>query len=168
MCGEQTCVRIHTQSRTGSSPRVRRTGFVSQLALNNLRFIPACAGNSSPATVISRTPSVHPRVCGVQVFVPPGDTLITGSSPRVRGTARRKANHNPPKRFIPACAGNSLATPTVSADCPVHPRVCGEQNDFEPRPVRTIGSSPRVRGTAGIRVARRDQGVPTLSVISSS
>ena len=89
VCGEQTCVRIQaTQSGIGgSSPRVRGTGFVSQLALNNLRFIPACAGNSSISSITACHFSVHPRVCGEQNAIL---SLTCGY-----------------QRFIPACAGNS-------------------------------------------------------------
>ena len=58
------------------------------------------------------------------------------------------------RRFIPACAGNSLAACRLAPNPPVHPRVCGEQiaicvgNPFQ------TGSSPRVRGT-GVSETRR-------------
>ena len=52
---------------------------------------------------------------------------ITGSSPRVRGTALRFREVAGEDRFIPACAGNRIAVRTVTIPTSVHPRVCGEQ-----------------------------------------
>ena len=50
-----------------------------------------------------------------------------GSSPRVRGTQRPRADGGEHRRFIPACAGNSIRATSA--------------------PVASSGSSPRVRGT---------------------
>ena len=112
----------------GSSPRVRGTLLGTPGIGSGVRFIPACAGNSR----WTRFPLPVRR----------------GSSPRVRGTPRRRRRRppsppvhprvcgelsrgRPPRhgasRFIPACAGNSLGV-VLSAK-------------------RLPGSSPRVRGT---------------------
>ena len=73
-----------------------------------------------------------------------------GSSPRVRGTVVQPLHLGLQGRFIPACAGNSSATPSRWCRQPVHPRVCGEQ-PILPFSARTaIGSSPRVRGTGAL------------------
>ena len=87
---------------TGSSPRVRGTHHC-QLAA-------------------ARRRSVHPRVCGERADVEAAHVCRNGSSPRVRGTRRRR------RRAIA-----------------VHPRVCGELGS--PAPAAVHGSSPRVRGT---------------------
>ena len=54
-----------------------------------------------------------------------------GSSPRVRGTARREHYGYRHSRFIPACAGNQDGV-YVNKDREeaVHPRVCGEQPEI--------------------------------------
>ncbi len=92
-----------------------------------LRFIPACAGNRpSPAVAAFEAP-VHPRVCGEQLLRHQGETLLDGSSPRVRGTGWHPAIEE-----------------LVTA---VHPRVCGEQAASRPGLTPRAGSSPRVRGT---------------------
>ncbi|MGH8580992.1 MAG: hypothetical protein ACREVK_13055, partial [Gammaproteobacteria bacterium] len=51
--------------------------------------------------------AVHPRVCGEQAVRSPVESSIN--------------------RFIPACAGNSVAQCVGLKTEPVHPRVCGEQ-----------------------------------------
>ena len=51
---------------------------------------------------------------------------IAGSSPRVRGTRRRRPARRAGPRFIPACAGNSAAAALIRIWIAVHPRVCGE------------------------------------------
>ena len=94
--------------------------------------------------------------------------FAAGSSPRVRGTRRRRHplararrfipacagnSHQrphdlgPAPRFIPACAGNSLRGVPVPTSPPVHPRVCGELRRPPLRAAICSGSSPRVRGT---------------------
>ena len=111
------------------------------------RFIPACAGNSASAGAIIPAPSVHPRVCGEQNTSQLGLRKLAGSSPRVRGTVRRRRTRRHQRRFIPACAGNSMTTIRQPLSWAVHPRVCGEQYIFHFVNVCDCGSSPRVRGT---------------------
>ena len=111
------------------------------------RFIPACAGNSSSKTECSACQSVHPRVCGeLGKIVDPTD-VGTGSSPRVRGTPVRRQEVRLRPRFIPACAGNSLAASDTNGVHTVHPRVCGELDEVTDLMLYGTGSSPRVRGT---------------------
>ncbi len=50
-------------------------------------------------------------------------------------------------RFIPACAGNRERGEKRSYGKPVHPRVCGEQDEVFISVENNAGSSPRVRGT---------------------
>ena len=71
----------------------------------------------------------------------------SGSSPRVRGTRR---GHEPVRsgvRFIPARAGNSPNSASVSLEVAVHPRACGELAVELDISIKDYGSSPRVRGT---------------------
>ena len=96
----------------------------------------------------------------------------SGSSPRVRGTLRRRRAQFDSRRFIPACAGNSSSRHQIAVIAtgssprvrgtrrprrcrawrwrtatPVHPRVCGELTLNAAPPIARHGSSPRVRGT---------------------
>ena len=84
---------------------------------------------------------------------------LSGSAPRVRGTAACRPGRVAAYRFSPACAGNGLIVSSTSCVTTVQPRVCGER--AKPRNWRgqPSGSAPRVRGTehdAGLpRVDRR-------------
>jgi len=147
VCGEQTRTHAYTCADTGSSPRVRGTVDALMVTGQQLRFIPACAGNSAPASLSERTRPVHPRVCGEQHSSPRISGMTLGSSPRVRGTDGKGLNPPFKLRFIPACAGNRRPGYFAKKDPPVHPRVCGEQIVAPEHAVLTYGSSPRVRGT---------------------
>ena len=147
VCGEQpTCCSSFSPS-SGSSPRVRGTEGISSLQLSKERFIPACAGNSAQMKKRDTYPPVHPRVCGEQPSGSGPPSRLTGSSPRVRGTGLQNIRRSVDRRFIPACAGNSLSIPFYPCDIAVHPRVCGEQFIYSVLSMRYCGSSPRVRGT---------------------
>ena len=93
------------------------------------------------------TPAVHPRVCGERSRAPRNKRENIGSSPRVRGTRRRRAGAGASGRFIPACAGNAPACRQCWNRAAVHPRVCGERGTLPSRRTTRNGSSPRVRGT---------------------
>ena len=127
VCGEHSTTTNIRGFAAGSSPRVRGTPT---------RWTRSFA----------RVP-VHPRVCGEHRLG--GHTPIGrgGSSPRVRGTPGASGRGAIPRRFIPACAGNTCASASVRRVCAVHPRVCGEHAWRSRRRPRVPGSSPRVRGT---------------------
>jgi len=158
-CGEQTAQPCHHLGMDGSSPRVRGTAVHRWPGLQERRFIPARAGNSSAARPAPRDLPVHPRACGEQLPMLNVTGDARGSSPRVRGTAAERNKRNPGPRFIPARAGNR-ENPRPGPDATaVHPRACGEQDQAEGRLDMSSGSSPRVRGTGpadhqGFRVAR--------------
>ena len=93
----------------------------------------------------------------------------TGSSPRVRGTARLNVAESVTRRFIPACAGNRARTARLENTGSVHPRVCGEQASARLYPLDDAGSSPRVRGTVHdsprfIPACAGNRGFPAISV----
>ncbi len=93
------------------------------------------------------------------------DVLLSGSSPRVRGTRRWPACRRRRCRFIPACAGNASRCPRCSPARSVHPRVCGERLDGCLRLRDGGGSSPRVRGTrrGPHREPRRSRFIPACA-----
>ena len=113
------------------------------------RFIPAPAGNSSAGFTNTVRRPVHPRACGEQssrCTEPPDATV--GSSPHLRGTARRHEILVELPRFIPAPAGNRNCVGLIGVTIPVHPRACGEQGHVLRERLPAGGSSPRLRGTA--------------------
>ena len=72
---------------------------------------------------------------------------IGGSSPRLRGTSVAASAGYHDTRFIPAPAGNIFIFWFWFSDLSVHPRACGEHTLYRRRLLKTIGSSPRLRGT---------------------
>ncbi len=146
-CGEQGRRSGGRASARGSSPRVRGTVARNTRLDDGARFIPAGAGNSRIGVIVQRSPAVHPRGCGEQARALLFGRSVSGSSPRVRGTALERTAPSQLKRFIPAGAGNSPRPPPRPRRPAVHPRGCGEQIMRRSSPRSTIGSSPRVRGT---------------------
>ena len=147
VCGELDHGGGQSLGQPGSSPRVRGTRPMEYRQRPSCRFIPACAGNSLLPRVRIPFPTVHPRVCGELGSRAADSGCCGGSSPRVRGTRARFRTRTPNGRFIPACAGNSAMVASDGIIPPVHPRVCGELYQQRCAQSRTVGSSPRVRGT---------------------
>ena len=156
MCGEQKNNRTQLAVATGSSPRVRGTADRTHIPRIQLRFIPACAGNRDKSIIWAASVAVHPRVCGEQIQHGDGQARSGGSSPRVRGTALVRHHQFSRSRFIPACAGNSAVWGALMVPIAVHPRVCGEQDKPFDYFYQSLGSSPRVRGTALMGRVRTD------------
>ena len=111
------------------------------------RITPACAGNSLPKGIKTGRKKDHPRVCGEQQRLTSFLRGISGSPPRVRGTAAQAADSITVTRITPACAGNSNPELLFTMICKDHPRVCGEQVLDMMLARRMAGSPPRVRGT---------------------
>ena len=76
--------------------------------------------------------------------------VARGSSPRVRGFDRVGGKSRVRRGFIPACAGFCFSAPYCGRSRGVHPRVCGVLCDRPAPTATTVGSSPRVRGFAGV------------------
>ena len=151
----------------GSSPRARGTRDHKLSSRRWHRFIPACAGNTTRRTPPTRRRAVHPACAGnTGPNLRPGNIetvhprvrgehsdgqlpflCISGSSPRARGTQFRVPSARTFDRFIPACAGNTCISATISRRSPVHPRVRGEHLHIINTNAKGGGSSPRARGT---------------------
>ncbi len=110
VCGEHPLRSCPKPWLFGSSPRVRGTLRQSHCAFPVSRFIPACAGNTGRQVACMLNGAVHPRVCGEHGACVLALKQSSGSSPRVRGTQRRSMGQLTSKRFIPACAGNTLVS----------------------------------------------------------
>ena len=177
---------VHPRTRGEHEPE----GYAGGL---DFRFIPARAGNTSPASRHTSPPAVHPRTRGEHVLAPRWASRY-GSSPHARGT--------PPVyrllgRFIPARAGNTttMAAPPTSpvhargthapgrdGQDAVHPRTRGEHRTsrfhsstaVHPRTrgehsclsERSFGSSPHARGThSGFQIRFRTRGEHEAKVV---
>ena len=149
-CGEQISVFSGCGEGIGSSPRLRGTATIPALPALATRFIPALAGNRHSPSGSMIPKSVHPRACGEQCSVSLRRCNDFGSSPRLRGTDSYTDASPSFSRFIPALAGNRTSCTSAKAAISVHPRACGEQVALKADLNSPTGSSPRLRGTAGI------------------
>ncbi len=80
--------------------------------------------------------------------------IVTGSSPRLRGTRGNYPRRSIHSRFIPAPAGNTFPDSSRYSFSAVHPRACGEHWHPPSQPRKSVGSSPRLRGTPGLPPSR--------------
>ena len=145
--GEHSSRRCAASRRAGSSPRARGTRVSSSTSWNRTRFIPACAGNTFPVPPARGSYPVHPRVRGEHRIGFSRFIAAVGSSPRARGTHLSAVGERRRCRFIPACAGNTIAARNPAVTPPVHARVRGEHVRRGENGALQLGSSPRARGT---------------------
>ena len=149
--GEQLAAFTAAASTSGSSPRKRGTAVALRAIAAPRRFIPAQAGNSLAAYIAASRCAVHPRASGEQFGGLSINHMMSGSSPRKRGTDRSGSNGRPAARFIPAQAGNRERISHDVHRTAVHPRASGEQTVEFPNAHFADGSSPRKRGTGPCR-----------------
>ena len=127
VCGEQGTRIPVTLIVQGSPPRVRGTEMHDMYQRFHIGITPACAGNSHHVKHLKDRPEDHPRVCGEQITPSPKIPCLTGSPPRVRGTAGYFLPAWQHPGITPACAGNRILRAEGNAVTQDHPRVCGEQ-----------------------------------------
>ena len=145
--GEHVAAFLQEAFVSGSSPPARGTRSAGALVRTLVRFIPACAGNTSPPRASTTNWLVHPRLRGEHACAAVKSYTFDGSSPPARGT-RATANARRVKmRFIPACAGNTACTRPNAGQEPVHPRLRGEHISCSRMRLKASGSSPPARGT---------------------
>ena len=139
----------------GSSPRVRGKPRLRRVTLQELRIIPASAGQTCLRRCRSVVRPDHPRECGangsVVVHAPPG----AGSSPRVRGKHLHTARGDRLGRIIPASAGQTSPAGAIGMRWSDHPRECGANQSSNTAGLSVTGSSPRVRGKHRSRPKRQ-------------
>ena len=165
ICGEHVARKRDLYTYAGSSPHMRGTPEIGVQAGNQLRFIPAYAGNTLSCTKDGLFRTVHPRICGEHAVRRGARTCLHGSSPHMRGTPRGPARAPELARFIPAYAGNTFAQIADSVTEPVHPRICGEHVVQCLRDQGDAGSSPHMRGTPLERLerVRRSRFIPAYA-----
>ena len=74
----------------------------------------------------------------------------------MRGTHLKGTVEAQEQRFIPAHAGNTAPMPVTPVSVAVHPRACGEHSASRRSMYAFTGSSPRMRGTLVIALARQE------------
>ena len=145
-----------TGARTGSdtdyrglSPRVRGNLTAEEHLQEELRSIPACAGEPDYGYPAIDRDGVYPRVCGGTGATGWDEVSALGLSPRVRGNRITESMLIQLGGSIPACAGEPHTAHLASQEQPVYPRVCGGTTDDDWLRWTYQGLSPRVRGNLG-------------------
>ena len=154
MRGEHFTSTYHCFSKYGSSPHARGTRERCAEQGRPMRFIPACAGNTGIPHSRPPRQSVHPRMRGEHRHHPQVIPAVVGSSPHARGTLPRRCPARGYCRFIPACAGNTIAAGLSRPVRPVHPRMRGEHTVVPTVKYLGVGSSPHARGTQPVMLFR--------------
>ena len=147
VCGEHAMVSATALAVRGSSPRMRGTQSRCRPCMRRTGIIPAYAGNTRGGSNATADIRDHPRVCGEHTSRNSSRRRMTGSSPRMRGTCHRRSVRSLRAGIIPAYAGNTGWYVSRYAARRDHPRVCGEHEPLLLPKLRTLGSSPRMRGT---------------------
>ena len=130
-CGELSKPSWAIVQLDGSSPLARGTQDLDRLGYVADRFIPAYAGNSSEPQRFWQPVSVHPRLRGELAKKSIYCSSVPGSSPLTRGTPTETSEPQTGRRFIPAYAGNSIASEVWNVNGTVHPRLRGELADCD-------------------------------------
>ena len=110
----------------GSSPLARGTPAGEKGFFDQVRFIPARAGNTPAGARTAPGWPVHPRSRGEHCRRTLPARPHIGSSPLARGTRLGLLIPDDPVRFIPARAGNTPGAALNSMIVTVHPRSRGE------------------------------------------
>ncbi|PKU92651.1 hypothetical protein CQR45_1846 [Bifidobacterium pseudolongum subsp. globosum] len=146
-CGEHPATGATRSMARGSSPRLRGTLTSPTKRTGGRGIIPALAGNTSVSSHCGYPRGDHPRACGEHVRVEASTVEHMGSSPRLRGTPPTSISSSRARRIIPALAGNTNGRFQLLHVHVDHPRACGEHSTLPAPYPRTLGSSPRLRGT---------------------
>jgi len=168
--GEHVPISHSTTADDGSSPPARGTLCCARRQSGCLRFIPACAGNTSAIPWRLMLESVHPRLRGEHLGSGSAKGCLGGSSPPARGTrsialCNRKNGRFIPAcagntrhlaallahqtRFIPACAGNTSVPSTRRCSLAVHPRLRGEHPSMASPMANLVRFIPACAGNTG-------------------
>ena len=153
VCGEHSLQSILVMSPKGSSPRMRGAHIIVRIVPSDTGIIPAYAGSTWNSVLRTSVSKDHPRVCGEHDGNISGDTVMPGSSPRMRGALGLA--HGVPvfQGIIPAYAGSTIGYQRIRSIAWDHPRVCGEHYQARHLVLEKQGSSPRMRGA---RVGQHD------------
>ena len=140
-------ISIIASSAPGLSPLARGTLTAWYAESHPERFIPAGAGNTTPATCFASRSAVYPRWRGEHKARNFYSALDPGLSPLARGTQCGRFRGIVRRRFIPAGAGNTSSDAKSGAAKSVYPRWRGEHSLLIAFSISDCGLSPLARGT---------------------
>ena len=144
--GENASHAQATSSTSGSSPRGRGKLILSTDRESKLGLIPAWAGKTTLDDLAARGVQAHPRVGGENSACRGSARAVEGSSPRGRGKPHAEGLPVSATGLIPAWAGKTYGSHTLTVPSWAHPRVGGENELMAFATSSFVGSSPRGRG----------------------
>jgi len=144
--GENPAGEFRLVALPGTSPRTRGKRWITTSPSNHLRNIPAHAGKTHRHCIKSLSGWEHPRARGENVW--PWDSLVSwrGTSPCTRGKPVGGMIRPGRGWNIPAHAGKTGQTRSISSADGEHPRARGENSIFRGCATVFGGTSPRTRG----------------------
>ena len=156
-CGAHLSDNLNQLVRLGSSPRMRgsQDGLLGFGEIEGI--IPAHAGLTRQRRRAYHTNRDHPRACGAHQPVPCASLADMGSSPRMRGSQRRRFDVHQYRGIIPAHAGLTHESLFSRSQCRDHPRACGAHEKYGKNMISQTGSSPRMRGSLTAFTARANE-----------
>ena len=123
------------------------------------RLIPAHAGKTETARARSAAAPAHPRSRGENQVHAIRTQITAGSSPLTRGKQTARTEGQTQTGLIPAHAGKTSLTRSVSSTGSAHPRSRGENRRLRSGQSRELGSSPLTRGkpseASGVHIVQR-------------
>ena len=132
-------------------------GAPSHICKSPRRFgiIPADAGSTEDGSDVLGVNRDHPRGCGEHRLTTHVSIRPLGSSPRMRGAQYFPSLSGFAARIIPADAGSTHVSGSVTSRERDHPRGCGEHSGLSLDPRTLQGSSPRMRGARTTKAPTR-------------
>ncbi len=149
VCGATSGRDEHRGQDDGLSPRVRGNLLDRGGQKEQVRPIPACAGQPGSRRDHRHFQRAYPRVCGATLPAGIHDAAGKGLSPRVRGNLGLVKEGARLRGPIPACAGQPQRDRVGYRARPAYPRVCGATRTDIGGANTGMGLSPRVRGNQG-------------------
>ena len=163
--GEYWAGTLMYRAPNGSSPLSRGIRFDWELSLEDVRIIPALAGNTSRSSSNPIPVSDHPRSRGEYPRKAAALPAHWGSSPLSRGIHPRPLTPGVLRGIIPALAGNTKFKELNVVTSKDHPRSRGEYFPAIVMGARIFGSSPLSRGIPRMRsmIGPRMRIIPALA-----
>ena len=152
-CGAHLCLQRSGLPQQGASPRMRGSPVRRARGRLKIGVIPADAGLTEDHEFLRWRAWGHPRRCGAHPKSKKEKESDPGSSPRMRASLSRGITCMPRSGVIPAGAGLTLTTACLLDQWRDHPRGCGAHSNSISGSDRSLGSSPRVRGSQRAREA---------------
>ena len=131
---------------TGLSPPTRGNHPFGRLRDDEIRSIPAHAGEPAPPPSFGLLDAVYPRPRGGTTRIDSGSPSAKGLSPPTRGNRQSPPCARETRRSIPAHAGEPAEALAVAYDRKVYPRPRGGTDDQQTAEIKIGGLSPPTRG----------------------